>query len=123
MIRRPPRSTRTDTLFPYTTLVRSTGAWIPVFFPAELIIVPDCIDTCGFNVRVSFQIPALVKPFRLSDCIQPALDGFFRLLSHTLRPNPTWTQPNKPAHRGRSEEQRVGRKRCSKCKSTGYPHV
>src|SRR3546814_10127817 len=25
MLRRPPRSTRTDTLFPYTTLVRSTG--------------------------------------------------------------------------------------------------
>src|SRR3546814_18543596 len=25
MIRRPPRSTRTDTLFPYTTLVRSLG--------------------------------------------------------------------------------------------------
>src|SRR3546814_14785487 len=30
MIRRPPRSTRTDTLFPYTTLFRSVGdihAW------------------------------------------------------------------------------------------------
>src|SRR3546814_13261662 len=26
MIRRPPRSTRTDTLFPYTTLCRSPGA-------------------------------------------------------------------------------------------------
>src|SRR3546814_12111936 len=26
MIRRPPRSTRTDTLFPYTTLFRSSGA-------------------------------------------------------------------------------------------------
>src|SRR3546814_466009 len=26
MIRRPPRSTRTDTLFPYTTLFRSTAA-------------------------------------------------------------------------------------------------
>src|SRR3546814_6232764 len=25
MIRRPPRSTRTDTLFPYTTLFRSVG--------------------------------------------------------------------------------------------------
>src|SRR3546814_18138214 len=25
MIRRPPKSTRTDTLFPYTTLFRSTG--------------------------------------------------------------------------------------------------
>src|SRR3546814_13422574 len=28
MIRRPPRSTRTDTLFPYTTLFRSQGASI-----------------------------------------------------------------------------------------------
>src|SRR3546814_8045488 len=29
MIRRPPRSTRTDTLFPYTTLFRS-GGWRPL---------------------------------------------------------------------------------------------
>src|SRR3546814_7070879 len=28
MIRRPPRSTRTDTLFPYTTLFRSLPCWI-----------------------------------------------------------------------------------------------
>src|SRR3546814_11394919 len=28
MIRRPPRATRTDTLFPYTTLFRSRGAGI-----------------------------------------------------------------------------------------------
>src|SRR3546814_8322802 len=27
MIRRPPRSTRTDTLFPYTTLFRSRGRY------------------------------------------------------------------------------------------------
>src|SRR3546814_13114022 len=27
MIRRPPRSTRTDTLFPYTTLFRSSECW------------------------------------------------------------------------------------------------
>src|SRR3546814_16673681 len=27
MIRRPPRSTRTDTLFPYTTLFRSDRSW------------------------------------------------------------------------------------------------
>src|SRR3546814_10097984 len=27
MIRRPPRSTRTDTLFPYTTLFRSQYRW------------------------------------------------------------------------------------------------
>src|SRR3546814_5635344 len=28
MIRRPPRSTRTDTLFPYTTLFRSSHCWV-----------------------------------------------------------------------------------------------
>src|SRR3546814_3373654 len=30
MIRRPPRATRTDTLFPYTTLFRSGGAALAV---------------------------------------------------------------------------------------------
>src|SRR3546814_3311241 len=29
MIRRPPRSTRTDTLFPYTTLFRSSARRVP----------------------------------------------------------------------------------------------
>src|SRR3546814_6084225 len=36
MIRRPPRSTRTDTLFPYTTLFRSGGALQAVPDPAQL---------------------------------------------------------------------------------------
>src|SRR3546814_11296553 len=35
MIRRPPRSTRTDTLFPYTTLFRSATAWLGIFFIRE----------------------------------------------------------------------------------------
>src|SRR3546814_14844707 len=30
MIRRPPRSTRTDTLFPYTTLFRSVGSVLQI---------------------------------------------------------------------------------------------
>src|SRR3546814_16781067 len=34
MIRRPPRSTRTDTLFPYTTLFRSDGLPIVVLVDA-----------------------------------------------------------------------------------------
>src|SRR3546814_4790286 len=34
MIRRPPRSTRTDTLFPYTTLFRSK------FNPPRLVVTP-----------------------------------------------------------------------------------
>src|SRR3546814_12048338 len=36
MIRRPPRSTRTDTLFPYTTLFRSGGGDIAAHHPESL---------------------------------------------------------------------------------------
>src|SRR3546814_18061739 len=35
MIRRPPRSTRTDTLFPYTTLFRSEKRWLTPAWPKE----------------------------------------------------------------------------------------
>src|SRR3546814_17918040 len=35
MIRRPPRSTRTDTLFPYTTLFRSGVQWSSIDAVAE----------------------------------------------------------------------------------------
>src|SRR3546814_15651094 len=41
MIRRPPRSTRTDTLFPYTTLFRSEGR-----FPTRL---------AGMHIMRSFE--------------------------------------------------------------------
>src|SRR3546814_2369396 len=40
MIRRPPRSTRTDTLFPYTTLFRSGG-------PGAAIRTPPSPQTAG----------------------------------------------------------------------------
>src|SRR3546814_19035713 len=36
MLRRPPRSTRTDTLFPYTTLFRSVDGLRPYFESAHL---------------------------------------------------------------------------------------
>src|SRR3546814_15432818 len=53
MIRRPPRSTRTDTLFPYTTLFRSAAEFKPllhlwslgveelfyIFFPIILVLL------------------------------------------------------------------------------------
>src|SRR3546814_14358750 len=40
MIRRPPRSTRTDTLFPYTTLFRSTNF---IHRGAPLLALVTCI--------------------------------------------------------------------------------
>src|SRR3546814_17242833 len=38
MIRRPPRSTRTDTLFPYTTLFRSRGIFARLTFDRHRIL-------------------------------------------------------------------------------------
>src|SRR3546814_12749502 len=48
MIRRPPRSTRTDTLFPYTTLFRSIGE----VFLLELLVA-DQVDVADLG-RLSF---------------------------------------------------------------------
>src|SRR3546814_3003750 len=47
MIRRPPRSTRTDTLFPYTTLFRSyfEGVWASNLIDGHLYGVPWYVDT------------------------------------------------------------------------------
>src|SRR3546814_4456405 len=49
MIRRPPRSTRTDTLFPYTTLFRSAGDVDPVGEPHSEVAA----DTPHAHVRRS----------------------------------------------------------------------
>src|SRR3546814_7805255 len=48
MIRRPPRSTRTDTLFPYTTLFRSHAG---VFRPLFDLQADDLGDGEGFHGR------------------------------------------------------------------------
>src|SRR3546814_1962852 len=46
MIRQPPRSTRTDTLFPYTTLFRSEVKTrrVPAKAGTHLRSVPSCTD-------------------------------------------------------------------------------
>src|SRR3546814_15225972 len=51
MIRRPPRSTRTDTLFPYTTLFRSFQA-----LKLRIIIIPIGVQSLGTS---SLAIPPL----------------------------------------------------------------
>src|SRR3546814_1861335 len=47
MLRRPPRSTRTDTLFPYPTLFRSTGAGIDVTLRAAAAEDVGPVDDAG----------------------------------------------------------------------------
>src|SRR3546814_7567792 len=49
MIRRPPRSTRTDTLFPYTTLFRSQGFRAELFIPDPEVYGPDAPPVLQFE--------------------------------------------------------------------------
>src|SRR3546814_6159986 len=59
MIRRPPRSTRTDTLFPYTTLFRSAWTVDRRGLRAALRLV--CLETChseGFWLAADHHICA-----------------------------------------------------------------
>src|SRR3546814_11153312 len=50
MIRRPPRSTRTDTLFPYTTLFRSVGVQAErAVFGVDLAFVDALDRVLGFQ--------------------------------------------------------------------------
>src|SRR3546814_3789108 len=46
MIRRPPRSTRTDSLFPYTTLFRSDGIQRTLEEGAECFTVLQTVAAC-----------------------------------------------------------------------------
>src|SRR3546814_19580598 len=70
MIRRPPRSTRTDTLFPYTTLVRSLQRYLELlrridYDPGRLslgFIEGDSVD--GTHDYLAERLPALRERFR-----------------------------------------------------------
>src|SRR3546814_5872732 len=66
MIRRPPRSTRTDTLFPYTTLFRSGMACIHIpeglnIFqpPGKHLVMQSRVKgrDCGFSSACSARFP------------------------------------------------------------------
>src|SRR3546814_8568334 len=64
MIRRPPRSTRTDTLFPYTTLFRSEASTPGILEAADIaqarllvIATPD-----GFQTRRIIEIARELNP-------------------------------------------------------------
>src|SRR3546814_4398218 len=70
MIRRPPRSTRTDTLFPYTTLFRSPQCRqhlaVPVTIDRNLGLFLVSFE--GFNVQISNR-PCLRAAIRRENAI------------------------------------------------------
>src|SRR3546814_7726943 len=61
MIRRPPRSTRTDTLFPYTTLFRSPIALRPRLVHIGIVQLP-LQPTGGGGAATARGLDALLHP-------------------------------------------------------------
>src|SRR3546814_4368724 len=72
MIRRPPRSTRTDTLFPYTTLFRSAlpnpvparsgSPPRPCSRPASIAAYPDVVAAeSGRSEEHTSELPSLMR--------------------------------------------------------------
>src|SRR3546814_5957614 len=53
MIRRPPRSTRTDTLFPYTTLFRSSDS--PLLTYVQGVVANDVMPLIQRDANVSMR--------------------------------------------------------------------
>src|SRR3546814_5982012 len=58
MIRRPPRSTRTDTLFPYTTLFRSMQV------PGISRLVRGAVALSSWRRAARLALPPFVAPYR-----------------------------------------------------------
>src|SRR3546814_10179303 len=91
MIRRPPRSTRTDTLFPYTTLFRSAAA------PAEVDLPRRPPQRRGVEQQVE-------RPVHLRVIEQPAQRALGAEARRGGRRDPHRAGPCVQEVRGRSEE-------------------
>src|SRR3546814_15975215 len=117
MIWPPPRSTRTDTLFPYTTLYRSGAAAkaleakkAPVMYRVheppsreKLVALKDYLKT--FDLE--FALGQVVKPATFNHILARVGDADFK------------PQVMEQVLRRRSEERRVGKGCVRKC-STGW---
>src|SRR3546814_1511726 len=73
MIRRPPRSTRTDTLFPYTTLFRSTHdvlivAPIAGIAPEKLLCKSGLVEKASIAIACLFAGHARSPESRSAGC-------------------------------------------------------
>src|SRR3546814_14433941 len=106
MKRRPPRSTRTDTLFPYTTLFRSDETRAALALGSQIIFQGAFLAErwggwSDFLERV--ERPSLLGPFSYE-----VTDTKLKRKAH-------------PKHVLRSEERRVGKECVSTCRSRLSP--
>src|SRR3546814_20899037 len=123
MIRRPPRSTRTDTLFPYTTLFRSFGSsgdslsWLLHRQRRIKSRRGRNPDLRGFKrsavgyAKVSCVLAAGGRDKRPLDGARPNRDSLSRRGKIGTRPTRHGVTPS------RSDESRVGKECFSTCRS------
>src|SRR3546814_13414903 len=126
MIRRPPRSTRTDTLFPYTTLFRSKG------YKDDYAHIRDVRAGKGQSVLHTLEeARANYYDAYLSDKpappLQPGLHRFDDWSLEDLRECIDWTPFFRAwelhgTYPSRSEERRVGKECVSPCRSRWSPY-
>src|SRR3546814_19421999 len=102
MIRRPPRSTRTDTLFPYTTLFRSARFAFSRWWQADM-------------AERSFKEE--VKKLTAGDGEVFSGEGILAVTKALLQSGVAYVGGYK-----RSAERRVGKECVSTCRSRGSPH-
>src|SRR3546814_20869185 len=115
MIRRPPRSTRTDTLFPYTTLFRSHFGRKVDLLLLDAFADPEAHETRDLGLLGGEQL----------------LDGLVRVLDERLAEQRDLAEPlvdlavdhlGEDLGRLRSEERRVGKECVSTCRSRWSPY-
>src|SRR3546814_11444730 len=100
MIRRPPRSTRTDTLFPYTTLFRSGRE-------------PGGADQDECDQPVEFRLPCRGDRARAADQPQDSEDRLDQRLDERT---PAVAEAEEWQGAERTEERRVGKECVSACR-------
>src|SRR3546814_2593807 len=84
MIRRPPRSTRTDTLFPYTTLFRSQAGGIRRVAAAVAVAVMHPAQQRRHRERAQLVVPELVaRPGAVGSLAVQVFDPVARSEEHT----------------------------------------
>src|SRR3546814_12028080 len=104
MIRRPPRSTRTDTLFPYTTLFRSAAderKFSAFHSTAKIVPLNDRAFLAASGLSTGKWSPA--RRHHSAHSKGECLSGCF-------------------VNRARSEERRVGKECVSTCRSRWSPY-
>src|SRR3546814_11033893 len=129
MIRRPPRSTRTDTLYPYTTLFRSQAQQkrpakkIYSRTPkgrnallAALMATPGP-DAVRSDLLFILSFAQHLPPARVGQLINARIAWYREMLARMEGCD--YTAPNAP---GRSEERRVGKECVSTCRSRWSPY-